>query len=124
MSYRVGTKATSDHFPVEAIINFSLQLSSIKPILKRSFKKVDMKDLKYRVASIEIPIMDNYAPDKMLESWSASLTSILDDVAPLKQYPMRKNRIPWITDRIRELQAKRDFLAKKVLQKALANEED
>ena len=95
-SYNTGSLAASDHFPVEASLDLGKR-SILKPILKRALNKVDMTDVMKRVTKIELDAQEDQSPDQLLDQWQTSLNVILDDVAPLKPHPMRKNRVPWMT---------------------------
>ena len=95
-SYSVGTLAASDHFPVEATIDIAKN-AILRPIIKRSFNKIDMTDVMNRASRISLDAQTDQSPDQLLAHWQTSINDILGDVAPLKPHPMRKNRVPWMT---------------------------
>ena len=80
----------------------------IKPIIKRSFRRVDLVDLGGRVSNIKLVQAEHQSVDIMLENWHSQMISIFDDVAPLKQFPWRRNKLPWLTDDIQDLIERRD----------------
>ena len=43
---------------------------------------------------------------------------ILDDVAPVKLYPWRRNKLPWLSQDVRDLMTKRDLLSKQIASNA------
>jgi Reverse transcriptase (RNA-dependent DNA polymerase)/Endonuclease-reverse transcriptase len=108
--YKVGGLAASDHFPVESRIEIN-QLPPVKPIAKRSFRMVDMKDLSHRVEAISI---GNEDANVMIEEWTQQFTSIIDDVAPVKSCPMRRKRVPWFNAKTRKLIKIRDATARRM----------
>ena len=60
-----------------------------------------MRDIK--LSQVMPPTVDN-----MLEAWWSQWESIFDEVAPIKQFPWRRNNLPWMTDDITDLVEKRD----------------
>jgi hypothetical protein len=52
-------------------------------------------------------------PDLLLDSWHRDLINILDKAAPIKNYPMRKRRVPWVTSEARRLMFERDSVARR-----------
>ena len=92
LDYRVNQNAASDHSPVVANI-IATPGGKLQPVIKLSFNKVDYEILHRRVANIDIPMDDSSADDK-LNHWHQQMIRILDDVAPIKQYPWRKNKLP------------------------------
>ena len=109
----MGTLAASDHFPVEATIDI-VKEAILRPIIKRSFNEVDMTDVMNRASRISLDAQTDQSPDQLLAHWQTSINDILDDVAPLKPHPMRKNRVPWMTQKVKNLIAKRDGMARKL----------
>ena len=103
--------ACSDHYPVTSIITF-LKPDKVKPIFKRSFNKVDFNELAMMVQQIDISTYDENSPEDLLDKWQQAFTDILDTVAPIKTFPMRRHRSPFITGEIRQLIRHRDYLAK------------
>ena len=118
-SYNIGSLAASDHFPVEATVALGRH-SILRPILKRALNKVDVTDLMEKASKIELDTRDNQSPDQLLDQWQTSLNVILDDVAPLKPHPMRKNRVPWMTQEVKDLIAQRDGIARKLKETPVA----
>ena len=115
----MGTLAASDHFPVEATIDIAKN-AILRPIIKRSFNKVDMTDVMNRASRISLDAQTDQSPDQLLAHWQTSINDILDDVAPLKPHPMRKNRVPWMTQKVKNLIAKRDGIARKLKKTPMA----
>jgi len=112
-AYQVIPRATSDHFPVTSLIVASTP-EKLQPIVKRSFNKVDFSALSNRVAQIDISNCDSSSPDDLLNYWQTSFIDILDEFAPIRKFPMRRHRSPWLNGEIRELIKHRDYLAKQV----------
>ena len=105
--YKVLNVAASDHLPVTAIVKLHPG-SPLKPVVKRSFRRVDFDELDGKIRSIELPTDRSLDVNYILESWHAQVMSIFDVVAPLKPFPWRRNKLPWLTDEIQELIEKRD----------------
>jgi len=59
-----------------------------------------------------ISLHDHNSPELLLDLWQKALTSILDTVAPIRTFPMRRHRSPYLNGEIRELIRHRDFLSK------------
>ena len=55
---------------------------------------------------------DQNSPELLLDQWQKAFSSILDTVAPIRTFPMRRHRSPYLNGEIRELIRHRDFLAK------------
>lgn len=118
LSYHVGSQAASDHFPVLASIR-ACHSTKLEPILRRSFKKVDFNQLGNRVVDIVIPpldsldyLVDNSVKlDTIVQCWHQQFTTILDEVAPIKPYPMRRHISPFITAAIQTMIRRRDLVA-------------
>lgn len=110
VSYAIGNKAASDHFPVHASIRVEYT-EELKPVYKRSYRRTNMDELKSRVELISLQDNDS---EEMLNNWMSEVEVILDDMAPMKLTPLRKNGIPFMNNNIRELQRRRDFLAKHI----------
>ncbi len=51
---------------------------------------------------------ESLAVDAMLGNWQAQIISIFDEMAPVKQYPWRRKRLPWLADDIFDLMERRD----------------
>jgi len=117
LDYYVSDNAASDHAPVVASIKGTL-MDKILPVPKRSFKKVDFNDLHQQIASIGMKDSPN-SVDEMLEHWHSQVIQILDDVAPVKLYPWRRNRLPWLSQDIRDLMIKRDLITKLIASRTL-----
>jgi len=110
--YKPCMVSASDHFPVQAAIPGKRTQKTV-PVLKRSFKRVDMADLKVKMSKIELPLGDQNSPEVLLQSWQRDVAKVLDEVAPKRLYPMRKRSIPWMNENIRRVQRDRDNIAKK-----------
>jgi len=122
LDYYVSDNSASDHSPVVAIIKGSA-IDRILPVHKRSFKKVDFNELHQRIAAIDIQDHGSDSVDVMLDSWHNRVIQILDDVAPMKPYPWRKNKLPWLNQGIRDLMTKRDVISKTIASKTLGLED-
>ena len=103
----------SDHFPVQAILKAQTSTKPV-PVIKRSFKKVDMTELKTKVARINLDRSDLSDPNELLECWQRSVISILDQVAPIKSYPVCRKSCKWMTTDIRKLIQERNTVASKI----------
>ena len=117
----VSDNAASDHMPVVAVIKGSL-MDKILPVPKRSFRKVDFNQLHHRIVSIDMQDSLN-SVDEILDHWHSQVIQILDDVAPVKLYPWRRNRLPWLSQDVRDLMTKRDLLSKQIASNALCLED-
>jgi Reverse transcriptase (RNA-dependent DNA polymerase) len=109
-NYRVDSMAASDHCPVLTIITAD-HPAPLQPILKRSFNKIDYDSLESKLQSIVLPADPNCLPDELLNSWHGQMIDILDEVAPVKCYPMRGHKTSWLTSDIRQLMVHRDWTA-------------
>lgn len=114
--------SASDHFPVQCIVRISTALS-LQPVYKRSFKKVNMTLLKDKARNIHLEDL-NDNPDELVQEWNHKFIQILDELAPVKPYPMKKHRIDWFNDEIKELQKKRDVLAKNLKRQETASDNE
>jgi len=61
--------------------------------------------------------------DEILDHWHSQVIQILDDVAPVKLYPWRRNRLPWLSQDVRDLMTKRDLISKKIASNVLCLED-
>jgi len=111
ISYGVGSLAISDHLPVTASIKFRTN-QILQPVRKRSLRNVDFDEMRRRVALLQVPDETELSIDEVMSDWHTSVTTILDDMAPEKNYPWRKERCRWLTDDIRQLIDKRSYLVK------------
>lgn len=113
LDYKVEAKATSDHFPVTATINYHLNTKKgPSPMLRRSFKSTDMRALKDRAKLITLSDKNKDDPDALVTEWQSSMIEILDDLAPVRPYPMRRRKCPWMNGDVRKRIADRDKVAK------------
>ena len=111
--YTVICNAASDHFPVTASITACAK-DRPKPVMKRSFKRMDMNVFRQRAANIVLQLQPhNHSSDELLDSWHTSLTTILDEVAPIRNYPANRKACKWLTEDVRGLMQQRDSLARK-----------
>jgi len=104
----------SDHFPVSASIHIS-HINPVQPILKRSFKNVDFDLLNKNLKKIILSTNNDVSTDALLQDWITKFYSLVDEVAPLKLYPMRRqprHRSPWLNNDIRDLMIHRDNVVK------------
>jgi len=110
--YKVESKAASDHFPVSAVIRCNISSKKgPQPVWRRSLKGVAMKELEARASVIQLNDCGQ-TPDTLLEEWQNGLLKILDDVAPIKPYPYRSQKCPWMNGDVRKRITDRDNLAK------------
>jgi len=73
---------------------------TLVPIIKHSFNKVDFSELDDLVEQIDISHLNPNSPEHLYEEWFDSFTEISDTVAPLRKFPMRRHRSPWLTAEI------------------------
>ena len=64
------------------------------------------------VEQIDISTYDQSSPQSLLRQWQNSFIDILDMVAPIKTFPMRRHRSPFLAGEIRYLIRQRDYLPK------------
>lgn len=112
--YRISSLAISDHFPVEARINISLH-AELQPVLKRSFNKVDFAKLGLMIGKITLDTGKGLSPDFLLDSWHSSVFVVLDELVPIKKYPMRKHKSKWMNEEIKDMIHLRNTIAKKLI---------
>ena len=94
-----------------------------QPVIKRSYKRVDVVALRQRASLIELDDSNAASPDDMLNEWNRSITSILDEFAPLKEYPVCKKKCKWLTTDVRGLMLQRDALARQIAEDPNPTEE-
>ena len=104
---------------MEALIAVS-QLDKPKPVLRRSFSKIDYDILAERIEAIQLDQSMACPVEDLLTEWQSSVTHILDELAPIKALPRRKRMCSWMNDDIRALMRERDAMARKV-KKSTAN---
>lgn len=124
IEYRVIPYAASDHFLVEA--RFAAESKTRpRPIMRRSFKRVNMNTLRQKASNIVLPDSKTTSPDDQLQHWNQSMTDILDEMAPFKNYPEVRKKCKWLTADVRALMLRRDALAREIVDqptKALVDE--
>jgi len=64
------------------------------------------------VQQIDISTTDPNSPELLLQHCQKAFTNVLNTVAPIRTFPMRRHRSPYLNAEIRELIRHRDFLAK------------
>ena len=121
VSYMTLSTLISDHFPVSAVIQIEHSKSRVQPIKVRSFKNVDRVELSRRILSISVNPLSNC--NDATDDWYQDVNSILDEMAPYRNKPMRVNRSPYVTPEIKELMHKRDRLARRAKKQNLSTEE-
>ena len=122
--YTVIPYAASDHFLVEARFRAETK-SRPQPVVRRSFKKVNMDTLRQKASNIVLLDSTQTTPDDLLQHWNQALTNILDEMAPLREYPEVRKKCKWLTGDVRALILQRDALARKIIDrpiKALVDE--
>lgn len=112
---KVGDLAASDHLPVETAI-LTGKCGKLQPVIKRSLNKIDYDKLNIEMSNIKLTaqVVEMSDPDAMLDHWHKSFMNILDTVAPVKSYPMRKNRCVWLNHHVRTLIEDRDRTARQL----------
>ena len=103
--------ADSDYYPVTTVITFS-HPHKLKPIVKRYFNKVNFEELYDMVQQTDISAYEHNSPELLIQEWQKAFTDILDTVAPVRTFPMRHHRSPYLNGEIRQLIRHRDFLEK------------
>ena len=103
----------SDHYPVVASVACSSKLS-IMPVMKRSFKNVNVSELGAKLDNIDISTATNALQlDEQMNSWYSQVTLLLDSYAPYRSFPRVTKTLP--TNNItRGLIRQRDALARKL----------
>ena len=105
--YSVVNLAASDHLPVSAVITLDPR-APLKPVIKRSFRRVNFEELAEKIDNIRLVQGERQDVNAQLESWHSQVMAIFDEVAPMKKFPWRRNKLPWLTDDIQELIESRD----------------
>jgi Reverse transcriptase (RNA-dependent DNA polymerase) len=113
IEYSVIFNASSDHLPVQAVIEASPAIKP-QPVVKRSYKNTDMSELRRRAANITLEQSSAASADALLASWQGSLIAILDDVAPIRKFPLCRKTCKWLSKDIRVLMQQRDAVARKI----------
>ena len=111
--YKAGEQSASDHQPVIAKVNIH-RCNKLGPITKRSFRKINDRELAHRVRSIVIQ-GNRGDPNEMLTSWQNQFDAVLDDLAPVRNYPRRKKVLPWVDKDVKEMISRRNKLAKRMM---------
>lgn len=110
-SYLVDPLAASDHQPVIVSVATTFLPKPI-PVLIRSFKNTDFNELNKRLFQVNTD--NSQDSHKQVELWQTNVTTILDELAPLKNMPMRTHSVPWMTENIKNLISERDSIALKI----------
>ena len=113
ISYSTIASGASDHFQIQATVKVN-EAPKPKPVLKRSFKRVNMEELNLKVSGIILHNPEASSPDDLLHEWHTAITSIMDQVAPIRSYPQCKKKCKWMTSEVRQLILKRDAVARKL----------
>lgn len=115
-NYVVSNLAISDHFPVVVDLDAELatQNNLVKPVYRRSFKKVDFNELGRKVASIQLDTHEPVQLDLQLQKWNAHFIATLDEVAPMRPFPRLKKKPTWVDSDTRGLMRLRASKAKKL----------
>ena len=111
--YVVVPLAASDHYLVEASLAVSASTRP-QPVLKRSFKRVNMQVFCNRAAQIQLDTSQTATPYDMLKEWNRSINELLDEMAPLKAYPLCRKKCKWLTTEVRGLMHLRDSIARNI----------
>ena len=114
LEYNTSPIATSDHFPVTATIQGSAT-SQLQPVIRRSFTKINYRNHNEKINSITLSLEGREtSPNCLLKEWYEKMNDVLDDLAPLRAFPARKHKSPWLTEHIKGLMTRRDWLAKQL----------
>jgi len=97
--YLVIPCAARDHIPVEAMFQ-ATPSTTLQPIIKRSFIRTNMEDLHQRVAGIDLEVSGLQKAVELLCTRQNAITTILDQVKPLKRNPLCKKKFEWMTSDI------------------------
>lgn len=112
-SYATSDFMISDHLPVTASITDSSSVR-IAPIVKRSFKSVNVSELGAKLDSIDILAVSNAIQlDEQVDSWYSQVISLLDIHAPYCNFPRTKTVTP-SNKLTRDLIRQRDSLTRKL----------
>jgi len=111
--YSVVPKAASDHYLIEATLDVAAAAKP-QPIIKRSFKRVNPDELRMRASQIQLDSSEAATPDSMLDEWNKSIIEVLDELAPLKAYPVCRKKCEWLSTEVRGLMLLRDSMARKI----------
>jgi hypothetical protein len=103
IEYKLGDINVSDHIPVEACLEIVFLPVTIKPILRRNFKKIDYSRINKDLLSISFHNLNQDDPNVLLSHWNLEVEKILDNYAPLKQYPSLKKHNNFLPADIIEL---------------------
>jgi len=108
--YFVGKMAGSDHSQVTVTLSISIEFS-LHPIYKRCFNKLNYNEFMLRASKINLnpTNLNPPTPDSLLSNWEEAMFAILDDLAPYRQLPFRRKRIPYLTPEVYELMRYRNF---------------
>ena len=93
VEYKVGSIAASDHLPVESMILLDYQKgTNPTPVLKRSYRKVNIEEFKAKAGRIDLSSTESPSVGALLSTWHLEMINILDQLEPLRAFPMRKNK--------------------------------
>ena len=110
-SYSVDILSASDHQPIIAEVEVNL-IQKPTPIIKRSYAKTNFDQLGNELSNITLVNSDD--PERLLANWTEEVMSLLDQHAPIKQFPMRRHSVPWMTEEIKEMITQKDSYATKI----------
>ena len=77
---------------------------------------MDFAELGNRCQSIKLPEESRNDVNLLVTAWYDGIKEHLDDLAPIKTFPTRKYKSPWLTIHIKQLIQYRDWLVKKLRQ--------
>jgi retron-type reverse transcriptase len=112
-TYSTLALAASDHLPVVAELGAASNTGPL-PVLRRSFKHVDMIQLQQQATNITLDINLDRTADELLEDWHRSMIAILDVAAPMRSFPACRKNCPWFSADLQRLIRKRDSIARKI----------
>src|SRR2546425_6103433 len=125
VEYEAIENSSSDHFPIVCRISQTWSIS-VLPIRKRSFKKVDKSALKRRLQEINLDeATTSNDAEALLDEWEKEVFEILDELAPLRDFPRRRQALPWVNGNIKQMISHRNKLSRKLTRNtAICREQD
>ena len=121
--YEVSDLLLSDHHPVETDLDITFN-PKITPIVKRSFKNVDINQLGLKLSEIRLEnVNDPLLLDSQVQQWNQEFVTILDNFAPLRNFPRTRAKPIWVDNNTRGLMRLRKSMSKKAKSGTLNPEE-
>src|SRR5437867_4462160 len=114
--YVVSDFLISDHHPVEVEFEAAIH-QHICPVYKRTFKKVDFNELGLKIADIGLQldhVNDPLQLESQLQLWNINFITVLDEFAPVRDFPLSKKRPTWVDKDTRGLMRLRTLKSRKL----------